>query len=199
MASSRRTLTAVPLLAVPLCALLLSGCGFLEPTTTAPPSDPLSPSSSSSPAPDATPTPTSPATTPVDLSCDQLVSAQQMYDFNPNFTPQPDYTPATGSLGAQALALDGIACGWVNQSSGHLIEMSVARPSEAELAQRRTDLFTTSNSVPTYEVEGFFVNAVGVGTAEVFDGPYWVAASSPEFFEPGDVDTLMQAALGALG
>jgi len=198
MPSTRRSLAAVPLVVVPLCVLLLAGCGFLEPTTTAPPRDPLSPATPSAPVPEAEPTSTSPATTPVDLACEELVSAQAMYDYNPNFAPQPDYTPSSGSLGAQSLALGGVACGWVHLSSGHVIEMSVAEPSENELAQRRTDLFTTSNSVPTYEVDGFFVLDGGVGTAEAFDAPYWITATSAVFFEPGDVAPLMAAALSAL-
>lgn len=198
MPSTRRSLAAMPLIVGPLCLLLLAGCGFLEPTTTAPPRDTLSPASPSAPAPDAAPTPTSPASTPVDIACDELVSAQAMYDYNPNFAPQPDYTPAGGSLGAEALALNGVACAWVHLSSGQIIEMSVAQPSENELAQRRTDLFTTSNSVPTYEADGFFVLEGGIGTAEAFDTPYWIAATSVVFFEPGDVAPLMAAALSAL-
>jgi hypothetical protein len=37
-----------------------------------------------------------------------------------------------------------------------------------------------------------------VGTAQAFDGPYWITSVSPVFVEPGDVTPLIAAAVGAL-
>lgn len=122
-----------------------------------------------------------------------------MYDFNPNFTLKTDYSPAGGSLGAQALDAKGIACAWVNGSSGSLIEVSAADPGADRLNSIMNELVTSSNPVPTYGVEGYFRADAGVGVAQVASGSYWITASSVDFFEPGDVTPIMEAAIASLG
>ncbi|MFM9877277.1 MAG: iron ABC transporter ATP-binding protein [Rhodoglobus sp.] len=191
MLSRRVLLTALPVLAL----ALLSGCNpVAEPTPTP------TRSSTSTPTPTPTPTPTTTAEAgePITIGCDELVNAQVMYDFNPNFALQNDYTPAAGSLGAQAVAAQGIACSWVNLTSGETIEISAAHLPTDQLEQRSNELVATSNTVPTYDVEGYFIVEGGVGTAQAFDPPYWVTATSVAFFEPGDAAPLMAAALGAV-
>lgn len=128
-----------------------------------------------------------------------MVPPQVMYDYNPNFALESDYTPAAGSLAAQAAAEKGIACSWINLTSGQTIEMSAAHLPATQLEQRSNELVTTSNSVPTYEVEGYFIVNGAAGTAQAFDPPYWITATSTAFFEPGDVAPLMAAAVAALG
>ncbi|HOB58309.1 MAG TPA: hypothetical protein PKG61_11725 [Rhodoglobus sp.] len=191
---TRRTLVAI----LPLSLLLLTAC---VPTEQATPSASATPSSSASGSatPSATPTASSAPSTPVTIGCDSLISLQEMYDFNPNFSAKADYSPAAGSLGAEALEHKGIACAWVNQTSGELIEISVANPGDTVLTAKKNELVTTSNPVPTYEVEGYFIVDNGVGTAQAFDDPYWIVATSSLFFEPGDVAPLMAAAIANLG
>ncbi|MDP3207865.1 MAG: arginyl-tRNA synthetase, partial [Rhodoglobus sp.] len=120
-------------------------------------------------------------------------------DYNSNFALDSGFTPSPGSLAAQAVALKGIACSWVNLSSGESIVMSVAHPSEAALTARANDLISSSNPVPTYGVEGYFALEGSIGTAQAISPPYWVTATSTYFLEPGDVSPLMSAALSALG
>lgn len=200
MPSSRRLTVIAPFATVPLCVFLLAGCGFLEPTTTATPSVPAgSPSATSAPDPGTTSTPAPEPGVPIGIDCDALVTAQAMYDFNPNFALQSDFAPTAGSPGAEAVADSGIACSWVNLTSGQTIEISAAQPGPSELEARRSEVAASSNSVPTYIVEGFFILADGIGRADAFDGPYWVTMTSELFFEPGDVAPLMAAAVGALG
>jgi hypothetical protein len=189
----RQLTLAVPVLAL----LLLAGC---VPTT------PDVPSSS----PDVTPTPTATETsapsptptasgTPITLSCDELVSAQVMYDYNSNVALEGTFDPAPGSLAAEAVAAQGLACRWVNQSSGETIDIAVANlPTEA-LEARANELVTTSNSVPTYGVEGYFRVVDGAGEAQAFSAPFWVSAVGAGFAEPGDPAPLVIAALAALG
>jgi hypothetical protein len=93
----------------------------------------------------------------------------------------------------------GLACAWVNQTSGELIEVSVANLPAAHLTQLKNDLVTTSNSVPTYEVEGYFKVNGSTGEAQAFSDPYWIVATSTAFFEPGDAQPIVAAAIAALG
>ncbi len=56
--------------------------------------------------------------------------------------------------------------------------------------------------VPTYgtppAIEGFFVSTGEVGEAQVFTPKYWVALSSPVFFEPGDAQQLVATVVSHL-
>lgn len=191
-----------PLLSVPTAAVILlalAGCG---PTDVPTPGavDTPTPTASDSPSASLSPDPSVPPTsTPVTIACDQLISPQAIYDYNPNFSLQADYTPAAGSLGAQAVDREGIACSWVNQTSGETIEVAVAHLAEDGLTALKNDLVMTSNSVPTYDVEGYFAVDGGLGVAEAFPDPYWLTATSTGFFEPGDAQPLIAAAIAALG
>ncbi len=184
------------LVIVPLCTLLVAGCVPTgEPVPTSTPSS--SPSVIASPTPEAS-TPAPEPGVAIGIDCEQLVPAQVMYDFNSNFALEAEFTPTEGTPGADAVAELGIACSWVNLTSGQTIEIAAAQPAPSRLEARRIEVAGFSNTVPTYEVEGFFVVEDGLGRADAFDGPYWISMTSEVFFEPGEVAPLMAAAVAAL-
>jgi hypothetical protein len=162
--------------------------------TTAPVSSPVA-----SPEPAPTPTPTGPTTVPVTQSCDQLVSLEAMYGFNPNYSANPDYTPAPGSDAALIASYQGVACGWINNSSGATIEIAVAHLGPADIEKLKNALVLTTSPVPTYGGVDYFEHKDDLGTANVFSGDYWILARSVEFFEPGDAAPLVAAVKSALG
>jgi hypothetical protein len=186
-----------PLILLPATAAiligLLTGC---VPTATAEPSPPPSdaPSTPSAEPSDAT-TPTS---VPIDVDCDTLVSPDAMYAFNPNFGLLDDWQPEDGSAAADAVALDGVACQWLNQTSGDTIDLSVASLDADALETLKNEAVEQSTMVPTYGEEAYFEVADGVGTAIVFDRSYWLVVSSDYFLEPGDATEIVEAALSAL-
>ena len=179
-------------------ALLLSGCVPID-------TDGSTPAETGTPTSTRSVTPTGPATapdddpvetpvgTPITLSCDQLVGAQAIYDFNPNFGLLSDFTPAAGSLVAIAVAENGLACQWINQTSGETIQIAVA-----DLPAPRLDqLAVTASSGEAISGIGdraYFAN----GAAQVFDGSYWVAGESTVFVTGDDAAPLLQAALASL-
>ncbi|GLI26001.1 hypothetical protein ARHIZOSPH14_02430 [Agromyces rhizosphaerae] len=151
----------------------------------------------------ATPTPTpTPTGEPVDVACDELLTLDQMYAFNPNYGTDPGYAP-TGEPAVFAASIGGVACGWLNQSSGETIEVSVARPVDDTMEERLNDAVLAGQAVPTYgtppEVEGYYGLVAGTGTAQAFADGYWITASSQAFFEPGDAQPLMESMLANLG
>lgn len=195
---NRSLILAVPVFAVAVA--LLAGCApdkQVDPggVTAAP-----SPTSTSTPSPTASAVPTNPVDgTPITITCSQLISAQAMYDYNSNFGPKPGYTPASGSLAAEVARQKGLTCAWVNQTSGDVIEIAVANLPAAHLTDLKNTLVTTSHSVPTYKVEGYFILNGSTGEAQAFPDPYWIVATSKAFFEPGDAEPLVKAAIAALG
>lgn len=196
MPARRLALFAAPIALA--SALLLAGC---VPTSS---EDPGQGGTSAAPTPTATGTPgptptTEPVITPITIGCDQLISPQAMYDFSQNVALLPSFTPEPGTAAAEAVDLGGLACRWTNQSSGENIDISVANLPADDLTARKNELVQTSNSVPTYEVEGYFEVTDGVGEAQAFDDPYWIAATSVLFAEPGDAQPLVAAAIAGLG
>lgn len=191
-----------------LFALVLTGCsGADEPTASgsATATSGASADPSESAAPSSSPTPTPEATgSPIAQTCGDLLTLQNVYDFNPNYGTAPDYSPSTDSLVETAATYNGLTCGWSNQSSGELIEVSVVAPNAVLMTTLKQKADADSQAVPTYgtppAVDGFFTYAGGSGQAQVFTGTYWVTMSSPAFYnEPGAAEGLMSAVLGHLG
>jgi hypothetical protein len=195
-APRRVSRVAVPLALSALALVALSGC---VPTASPTPSQTASvpaggtPSASStaSAAPSAAPT-------PIAIGCDDLVTPDDMYAFNPNFGLINSWTPKPGSPAATAKSEQGIACRWQNQTSGDNIDISVAHLDAASIESLKNDAVEKSTMVPTYGDEAYFSVSGGIGTAIVFQGTYWLVASSVYFAEPGDPADLITAALSAL-
>ena len=196
----RSHLLLIPLGAVTLIAL--AGC---MPSDSAPTPAANGPTAAASSTPSASPIPSaSPSANDIDgipmtMGCSELVSAQAMYDYNPNFSLKSNYTPAPGSLPARVAEQRGVACAWVNQTSGEIIELAVANLPADHSTRLKNDLVTSSKSVPTYNVEGYFTVNSGVGEAQAFADPYWIVSSSKAYFEPGDAAPIMAAAITSLG
>jgi hypothetical protein len=137
--------------------------------------------------------------TPIDATCDQLVSPDTVYQFNPNFVAIHDFAPSTGSMAASAVTYDGVACRWQNETNGTNIDVSAAHLDDETLTSLKNAAFADSQMVPTYGEEAYFIVDGGVGTAQVFQGSFWVVAESPVFFEPGDATEIVQSVLAGLG
>jgi hypothetical protein len=159
-------------------------------------------------APTGTPDPTASATatpgsTPVTIDCNTLISPQAMYDYNPNFGLSEGYKPAAGTEAADIAGVAGLACAWINQTSGETVEVAVANLTPERLTELKNAFVTSSNPVPTYgdptKVEGYFELAEGIGQAQAFAGPYWISAASASFYEPGDAQPVVAAAIAGLG
>ena len=168
---------------------------------------PAKPSASATPKPTETPEPTETQTpvtvgTPVTIDCNTLVSPDAIYAFNPNFGLSDSYKPAAGSEPATIVEAKGLACQWVNQTSGEIVQVAVANLPADKITALKNNYVMNSNSVPTYGVEGYFEAPAaegGVGTAEAFSGTFWISASSDAFYEPGDAQPIIEAALAGIG
>lgn len=194
----RRTRTLVTSASAVLAAsVLLVGCTTPLPEPLPTPSraavDP------STPAPTETPSeaPAEGTSTPVDVPCDQLVSLQTMYDFNPNFSLLGSWTPDAGTPAAEAAAADGAVCRWQNDTSGVTIDISVASFDTATLAAKAAATGGTRTTAFGSD-EAYFVMAGSTGEAVVFHGAYWVVVRSVMFLEPGDAATIVSSVLAAL-
>lgn len=191
-----RTPAFGPVLVAAASVLLLAGCSGIMPRSTTPPAASESPAATATGAAEPTEEPI-----PFEVACDELLSADDVYAFNPNYGTDPGHEPsADGVVGVVDEA--GTACGLLNQSDGSVIEFGVATPPAGALETRRGDAALNSHVVPTYgtppDVEGYFSRTGDVGEAQVFTGPYWVVIGSTALIEPGDAQTLITAMLANL-
>ncbi len=168
-------------------------------TTTASPDASNSPSATAtSPSPSPSATVAAPASgKPVAIGCNTLVSAQTMYDFNPNFGLDATFAPKSGSAAATAIADKGVACNWLNQTSRDTITVSVARPGVTALDQLKATAATGTAS-SGYGDAAYFSTSGIVGRVDVFRGEYWLSATSVYFASTADAGPLLTSALGAL-
>jgi hypothetical protein len=165
------------------------------------PEEPNGPRPSATPTTTATAEPDPTATAepvPLAVECADLVDADAMYAFDPNYALLGEVDPEPGTAGADDVAAGGVACQWVRESGGGTIDISVATYSEAQLEELKNEAFASSTMVPTYGEEAYFEVDGGVGTAIVFQGPYRLVVSSESFFEPGEPTGIIESALGAL-
>ncbi|MBG6239653.1 hypothetical protein IWX78_002640 [Mycetocola sp. CAN_C7] len=199
---SSRTARPLAITAVMIGALLFSGCAPAEaPASSGSPSP--SPSASSEPSPTSTTEPSDGTivSEPVDLACEELVTLDDMYAFNPNISFVEDGQPAADTKAGQIAGMNGLTCQWANNSSNETIDIAVAKLPDDQLTALKNLAVTESTQVPTYgapPVEGYFTVIKNQGEAQVFTGAYWVALRSVAFFEPGDAEQLAEAAIAHL-
>lgn len=208
-------------------ALLLSGCGpdASGPATSSPapsasatpgvtdpqPStDPNAPAPSPGSTPGASAKPDVIVSSPLSFGCADLVSAEAMMAFNPNFSLLPTAKPAAGTGAATIAGMTGLVCQWQNDTSGETIDIAVAKLAPGDIESLKTIAYTQSNIVPTYGAmsygdggadEGYFTppaDAEGQGEAQIFRGSYWMTMRSVAFIEPGDPLPLTDVALPLL-
>jgi hypothetical protein len=203
IADSRLRSTVVAVAVAVTVALGLAGC-VPEPGTSASPSPSgastpsASPSTSATASPSTAPSPSvAPAGTPTKVPCGTLVTAQAVYDFNPNFGLDSTFSPKSGTAAATAVADQGTACSWLNQTSGDTFAIAVARPAAPELASLRTKAATGAPASGLGDA-AYFSTSGGVGRVDVFTGEYWLVATSVYFGSATDAKDLVTAALGAL-
>ncbi len=150
-----------------------------------------------------TPAPTDGAITsePVDTTCDALLTADDMYEYNPNVSLVENGVPDADTKVGEIAGMGGLTCQWVNNSSNETLDVGVASLTEDQLTTLKNLAVTESEQVPTYgapPVEGYFTVVGREGEAQVFTGSYWVALRSLAFFEPGDAERIAEAAIANL-
>jgi len=185
-------------------ALALSLTACTAPSQAAPSATPTSDAQASATpgaTPTATPTPDL-VSTPFTIDCDDLLDTGSLASWYPGLTAVPDES-ASGDESRDGEALqhvadaDGTTCTW-QDSGGATVTVGVAHFDPDSLDELANELVATSNSVPTFGVEGYFDTPGEIGTAEAFSSPAFVVARSTTFLEPGDAEPVVSAVLSAL-
>ena len=165
----------------------LAGCLQLGPS---PATSSPAPTPSATPTPSAKPTPTvAPTNRAFVENCGILITPDQLYAYNPNYVVDPTYAPKTGTVAAAVKAQLGQTCGWINETSGDILEVAIAAPTAAALAAAKS---AASGGTPISAdgEHGYFAVTDGIGSAQIFMGGLWLIVSSPQFFSPDDANAI---------
>lgn len=126
---------------------------------------------------------------PLALECSDILSLDALYAYNPNVGTDPRVKPT--SLGERAIAYDGVACGWSNQTSGEPLTAAIARLEGDDLAGIRA----SAEAVPGVDLlpngRGTFRREGDWGIIEAFAGEYWIVLESPAFLSTADASLLL--------
>lgn len=189
-------------------AMLLGGCvgddEAAEPSATprvsSTPSASASPVPSTDPSGSPEPSPSAPAeepdeadaltAVPLGVGCDALVSPQALYDFNPNVGTDPAFDAGSWALAPAVAALQGSACGYLNQTSGERLAVSAARVAPESVGDLAAQVAARG---PAFRTAG------ATSTLEVVAGDRWIVVEAPSFFGEGDLQPLVDAARASTG
>lgn len=182
----RNTFSAAGLLLT--CSLVLSGCAS-TPSSSASPTITKSKSASADPktrtptqSPSSSPSQFSLKAEPIDISCEQALSLQSLYDFDPNLALTPNHKTIFGSTGAQQEALGAISCLLTNLSSQEEFQVVITKLDEVSEKHQVSVISNPVTGDTSYQVSsgvpGLFSTADSVGTAQFMAGKYWASIAS---------------------
>ena len=179
----------IGLIAVSLAVTVgLAGCLQLGPS---PATSSPAPTTSATPTPSASPTPTvAPTNQAFVENCGILITPDQLYAYNPNYVVDPNYAPKPGSIAAAVKAQLGQTCGWIDESSGDILEVAVAAPTASAFATAKSAA-SGGTPISAYGEQGYFGVQDGIGSAQIFMGRLWLTVSSPGFSTPDDANAIL--------
>lgn len=173
--------------AILAASLGLTGC--IQSSTPLPnsgASDSLSPTATSPVG--ATPSAT-PAPPKFTENCTTLLTAAQVYAYNPNYVVDSTYAPMPGSVPAAIAAHNGQTCGWINETSRIKIEVAITTLPADQWAKAKA---AASGGTPISSggKTGYFAVTHGIGSAQLFFGSFWLDVSAADFATAADAEAL---------
>ena len=157
-----------------------------------------------SPSATATPLPTPSdeiVYTPFELKCAQLITEEELYSFNPNFSFVSDTAESSSELSTFALSNKGTSCTYMNLSGGATILLTVVKVDDSSKDALVKDLSTKAEEIDENNGtldRSFFSIQQGVGTAQVLRGNYLVSAQSSFFSSYLDAGDFLNIALSKI-
>ena len=135
------------------------------------------------------------------MDCGTLITADDLYAFNPNFALSSSDGSDVGRFGADVLSNKGITCTYTNLSGGGKIFLTATKFDSASRSQVISELEKSSQEVD--EGTGganvtFFKTESGTGVAQVVHGDFLITAESQFFGSYLDAGDFLNIALAKL-
>lgn len=121
------------------------------------------------------------------LSCSNLVSIQELYDFNPNFAIDESLQPISPEIADTFATVNGLSCMFINLTSGDEIQTDLAVLTDPSVKLVEAE-FSKSGGTPLSDNSDLdsssFVIKDGVGILQILKGNFWLSVSSSLFLSP---------------
>ena len=123
------------------------------------------------------------------VKCQDLFPLQSLYEFNPNFSLVMGQSPVQPAVSSPYENLGGITCNYMNQTSGEVIQVSLAKISENAANLPSSSFAKAGNQVPslsTAEMTAYFEQNHGNYIFRLTRGSYILAITSTLLLTPND-------------
>ncbi len=126
---------------------------------------------------------------PLTISCDEVITPAEIYEFNPNVSGDVAHAATEG--GSRALRYGGVTCGWLNQTSRERFAVSIVQLEPGSIGLARDVLTATSRQAGLPGLDSFFRSTASGGQLDLLSGSYWITIESADFLSPADVHPLV--------
>lgn len=137
---------------------------------------------------------------PVGIDCNDIITTDELYGFNPNFAISTEKA-AGGHEPSEPIKEGGVSCEYTNLSGGGKIYLSISRFDSKSKDQVISDLQSSSTELDKeYGSQDltFFKVQSGVGIAQVIHGNFVVTSESEFFGNYFDAGDFLNIALAKL-
>ncbi len=135
---------------------------------------------------------------PITIGCSQLITPQEMYDYDPNLYLGGTWTPTAGSPAQKAQSWNGLGCQAIRETGGVTMEISVASIKDRGTMDDLRTAASTGTPVSGYGDVAYFKTVGGFGELQIFKGKYWMVFRYPWATAAADFDPLPQVAFSHL-
>lgn len=118
------------------------------------------------------------------LSCDDLLTVEELYTYNPNFALDRELAPIFSSTAKEFEGYKGITCSYLNLSSGNIIQISVAKLDPPSSLKVQDKLLSSNNSAeqdPANETTTLFSMNGDTGNLTLLRNSYFISVHSNQF------------------
>lgn len=136
----------------------------------------------------------------IETKCEDVISLQELYDFNPNFALDQSSPALSQEIANNFDSLKGLTCVYKNLTSGELIQLSLAKISDGSvpyLKQLLSESGQSAGSTSGSEASSF-TSQDGMGTSQIILRNYWISVSSQSFLSSTDAEQFVAPLLNRL-
>ena len=136
----------------------------------------------------------------IDQNCEEVISLQELYDFNPNFALDQTSPALSKEIVNNFDSVQGLTCVYKNLTNGELIQLSLAKISDASIPYLKQLLSESGQNTGNISVseDSSFTSQDGIGTSQILFRNYWISVSSQSFLSPSDAEQFVAPLLKRL-
>ena len=124
---------------------------------------------------------------PITFTCDDVLSAQELYDYNPNVLFDQSLVQANGPGIEYSKKFSGLLCTYVNETSRDTVTLSISQlNNDGTHSLEEQAKLEALGTVEIGSNVAYFTRSEGLGLYKLFSGKYFVTTASPQYSAESD-------------